>query len=115
MAQKKYLSSDRSALFSIENDVDDDEFLRRRPAGNDAGYTSYSNRTASNPSYSSYGNPSNNLEERRLQLLEKKREIEERTVESTKHSIRLLKEAEGAGIATAEVMYPFFVNFLKYL
>ncbi|XP_075218522.1 synaptosomal-associated protein 29kDa [Lycorma delicatula] len=102
MSQSKYLSTDKSSLFSIENDVDDDEFLRRHPNSN-ANFT-FSDRNASVPSYT--GNPfvsePDNFEERRYQLLEKKREIEEITVESTKRSLSLLRNSEEVGIATAE-------------
>jgi synaptosomal-associated protein 29 len=46
--------------------------------------------------------PSSKIEERRMQLLAEKKQIEDRTIQSSMRSISLLRESEDIGIATAE-------------
>lgn len=90
MCAEKYLSNNKSALFSVEDDVDDDEFLRR-PSNTSRGY----NQPTSSGSYQQ-------MEGRRLELLQQQKETEQRSVEATQRSLSLLRNSEQIGIATAE-------------
>ncbi|XP_065333799.1 synaptosomal-associated protein 29 [Cloeon dipterum] len=74
------------------SDVDDDAFLRHSKSGS-SGYMFQSD---------SLSREQQDLEDRRLQLLEKRRQIEQRTVESSNRSIGLLRDSEQIGVATAE-------------
>jgi len=78
MSGHKY--TDSNNLFA-DDDVDDETFLRN-----------------SRHSYNSQPT----FEEQRQAFIERKREIEERTVKSTERSISLLRDSEQVGIATAE-------------
>lgn len=87
-------------LYSPE-EVDDDAFLNHPRAGS-TGYMlpqHNSMTSVSRPNSSSVGM---NLEERQRQLLMKKKEIEESTLESSSRSLGLLYESEKVGAATAE-------------
>ncbi|GFV18192.1 synaptosomal-associated protein 29 [Trichonephila clavipes] len=75
-----------------DDDVDDNEFLNH-PRQGKSGYI-LSNNSA--------GSEQNQWEIRRQQLLEERRRIEERTLQSTNNSIGLLHESEQVGILTAE-------------
>lgn len=86
MAGQRYLSNQNSSFFAIEDDdVDDETFLRNSRVG----------RTNYNQDHAA-------LEDRRQQLLERKREIEERTLASSNRSITMLRDSEQIGVATAE-------------
>lgn len=78
MSGHKYVNSDK--LFA-DDDVDDDTFLRN-----------------SRHNYNSQPT----FEEQRQAFLERKLEIENRTLQSTERSIGLLRDSEQVGIATAE-------------
>lgn len=78
MSGHKY--TDSNNLFS-EDDIDDETFLRN-----------------SRHSYNSQPT----FEEQRQTFIERKREIEDRTIQSTERSISLLHDSEQVGIATAE-------------
>ncbi|XP_022199624.2 synaptosomal-associated protein 29 [Nilaparvata lugens] len=91
MCAEKYLSNNKSALFSVEDDVDDDEFLRR-PANSGNPPTSVASSSSDHQ----------RLEGRRLELLQQQKETEQRSVESTQRSLSLLRNSEQIGIATAE-------------
>ncbi|XP_011867681.1 PREDICTED: synaptosomal-associated protein 29 [Vollenhovia emeryi] len=88
MAGHNYLSDPRNPFFSLEDDVDDETFLRSAPA-----------RTA--PA-GRYQNLDNDITQTRQQLLQRKKEIEERTVQSSERSVSLLRDSEQIGVATAE-------------
>jgi synaptosomal-associated protein 29 len=90
---KRYDNSKNPFYADEENDIDDDTFLRHSKSGS-SGYMFGSNDLS---------REQRDLEERRLQLLERKRLIEERTVESSNRSIGLLRDSEQIGVATAEV------------
>ncbi|GFY79566.1 synaptosomal-associated protein 29 [Trichonephila inaurata madagascariensis] len=75
-----------------DDDVDDNEFLNH-PRQGKSGYILGNN---------SVGSEQNQWEIRRQQLLEERRRIEERTLQSTNNSIGLLHESEQVGILTAE-------------
>ncbi|KAK5638544.1 hypothetical protein RI129_012839 [Pyrocoelia pectoralis] len=70
---------DTNKLFA-EDDVDDETFLRN--------------------SRHSYNTPT--FEEQKQSFLERKQEIEDRTIKSSERSISLLRDSEQVGIATAE-------------
>lgn len=76
MSGHKYIGNNK--LF---DDVDDETFLRN-----------------SRHSY----NPPPTIEEQKQSFLERKQEIEDRTIKSTERSIGLLRDSEQVGIATAE-------------
>nr|CAD7567679.1 unnamed protein product [Timema californicum] len=87
----RYLSDSNNSFFALEDDVDDETFLRSSTA-NSSGYTLPNN---------SYQNRST-YEDKRLQLLERKKQIEENTIKSSERSISLLRDSEQIGVATAE-------------
>ena len=78
MSGHRYVNSDK--LFA-DDDVDDETFLRN-----------------SRHTY----NPPPTFEEQKQSYLERKQEIEDRTIQSTERSISLLRDSEQVGIATAE-------------
>ncbi|XP_050575868.1 synaptosomal-associated protein 29 [Bombus affinis] len=90
MASQNYLSDPKNPFFSLEDDIDDETFLKSAPPR--SGLTTYNQ----------YNNFDNGLEQKRQQLLQRKKEIEERTIQSTKRSISLLRDSEQIGAATAE-------------
>lgn len=73
-----------------DDDVDDYEFLNH-PKQGQSGYMLENDKER------------NEWENKRMQLLEEKRRIEERTLQSTNNSIGLLHESEQVGVLTAEV------------
>ena len=75
-----------------DDDVDDYEFLNHPKQGR-SGYM-LGNTISDKQS---------ELEIKRMQLLEERRRIEERTLQSTNNSLGLLHESEQVGILTAEV------------
>ncbi|XP_011163236.1 synaptosomal-associated protein 29 [Solenopsis invicta] len=85
MAGHNYLSDPKNPFFSLEDDVDDETFLRNAPA-----------RTGR------YHGFDNDIDQNRQQLLQRKKEIEERTVQSSERSVSLLRDSEQIGVATAE-------------
>jgi synaptosomal-associated protein 29 len=94
MAGKQYVTNPNTPFFSVEeDDVDDETFLRHSKSGS-SGYMLPNN---------SYLQGNNALEDNRLQLLERKKAIEERTLQSSERSISLLRDSEQIGVATAEV------------
>lgn len=80
MSGHKYIS-DSNNLFMDDDEVDDETFLRN------------SRRNFQEPS---------NLEVQRQTLIERKKAIEDRTIQSTERSINILRDSEQIGIATAE-------------
>lgn len=81
-------------FYSPDDDIDDETFLNHPRAGS-AGYMLPQHNSRPNSAVMS-------LEERQRQLLMKKREIEENTLESSNRSLGLLFESEKVGVATAE-------------
>ncbi|KAG8230473.1 hypothetical protein J437_LFUL013593 [Ladona fulva] len=91
MAGFSYTSDPKSPFFALdEDDVDDETFLRSAKKSN-SGYM-LSGETGEDKY----------LEEKRLQLLERKKMIEERTIQSSQRSLGILMESEQIGVATAE-------------
>lgn len=93
MAGHNYLSDPKNPFFSLEDDVDDETFLRSAPPRYP---TSYSNG-------GNYNNHNNELERKHQELLMRKKEIEERTLQSSVRSMSALRDSEEVGTATAEV------------
>ncbi|XP_012057287.1 PREDICTED: synaptosomal-associated protein 29 [Atta cephalotes] len=88
MAGHNYLSDPKNPFFSLEDDVDDETFLRNAPVRSE--------------SAGRYQNFDNDFTQTRQQLLQRKKEIEERTVQSSERSVSLLRDSEQIGVATAE-------------
>ncbi|XP_044737884.1 synaptosomal-associated protein 29 [Chrysoperla carnea] len=87
MSGHKYITDSKN-LFS-DDDVDDNTFLQN-------------SRQSSNYYSSSNNDPMRQLEDQRMSILERSKQIEESTLRSTQKSIGLLRESEQVGIATAE-------------
>ncbi|XP_076376136.1 synaptosomal-associated protein 29kDa [Megalopta genalis] len=85
MASQNYLSDPKNPFFSLEDDVDDETFLKNAPSRS-IGHI----------------NDDNEFENKHQQLLQRKKEIEERTIQSSERSISLLRDSEQIGAATAE-------------
>ena len=99
MAGQSYLSDPKNPFFSLEDDVDDETFIRsapRRPPVVSPNYNPYS-------SNNHYTNFDNELEQQRQDLVSRKKAIEERTILSSERSISLLRDSEQIGASTAEV------------
>ncbi|KAK6620962.1 hypothetical protein RUM43_011261 [Polyplax serrata] len=88
-----YKSNPSNSFFAFEDDIDDEKFLK-----NSRNY-SYTGQPNGNSFYSS---PQGSFEDKKAQLLERKKAIENETLESTERSLYLLRESEETGIATAE-------------
>lgn len=97
-------------------EVDDDEFLNHPRSGSSGYMLQNSQNAVSTPTYNQFsssqrhrealgldteGNRENGMD-RVQELMQKRREIEERTVDSSNRSLGLLYESERAGAATAE-------------
>lgn len=99
MSKNQYLSNSSSPLFAVEDDIDDETFLNHRPT-----YMVPSAGDYNSSSYNSNIHQYNDiLEDKRQQLLQKKKEIEDRTVQSAKKSLDLLRDSEDVGVATGVV------------
>lgn len=112
MSGNSYLRDPNNPFFSLEDDIDDETFLRGAPSNNNVKSPTSNisspdlNQDFANRLYSPT-NPNltfaEELEVRRQELLLRKREIEERTLDSTERSKTYLRETEDIGINTAEV------------
>ncbi|XP_049879175.1 synaptosomal-associated protein 29 [Pectinophora gossypiella] len=92
MSGHKYISNP-SNLFE-DDDVDDDTFVNS--------YRSRIPPPQPRPSAPAYGGHIGELERQKQQMLQRQREIEQRTLDSSARSVGLLRESEQIGIATAE-------------
>jgi synaptosomal-associated protein 29 len=94
MSKNRYLSNSSRGIFDEDDDVDDDEFLSRvRPN------VDYRNDLLGN----SFGNQElENAHRQKQQIVDTTREVEQRTLQSTERTLRLLRESENIGTATAE-------------
>lgn len=95
MAGHNYLSDPNNPFFSLEDDIDDETFLRVAPPG-----------TLPVERYH------NDFEQKRQQLLQRKKDIEERTIQSSERSVSLLRDSEQIGAATAEVIVTIYTSFI---
>nr|SVE79917.1 EOG090X0MTI [Daphnia magna]SVE80548.1 EOG090X0MTI [Daphnia magna] len=92
-------------FFDEDDDVDDDEFLKRAPNRfNGFGGKLASSLSGGNNSFQPLdgGENQNSAEERRRQLLLEKQKIEERTLQASGRAKGVLYETEQIGISTAE-------------
>ncbi|XP_015592673.1 synaptosomal-associated protein 29 [Cephus cinctus] len=94
MSGHNYLSDPKNPFFSLEDDVDDETFLRNAPS-RPSGPNNYSTGNH-------YTNFDNELEQKHQQLVARRRAIEDRTIQSSERSISLLRDSEQIGAATAE-------------
>lgn len=103
---KKRFSASRSATaYSADDDVDDDTFLNSsRTAKPTPAYGRNMGFSTDSSSKATYQQRYDILEDQKTQLLNSKKEIESRTLESTQRSLSLLRDSEDVGIATAEVI-----------
>ncbi|XP_011158278.2 synaptosomal-associated protein 29-like [Solenopsis invicta] len=79
-----YPSDPKNSFFSLEDDVNDETLLRNAPT-----------RTGRYHGF-------DDIDQNRQQLLQRQKKIEERTVQSSKRSVSLLRDSEQIGVATAE-------------
>ncbi|XP_053970573.1 synaptosomal-associated protein 29 [Hylaeus volcanicus] len=91
MASQNYLSNPNHSFFSCEDDMDDETFLKSAPP-----------RFSGRMTYNHYYNADNELEQKHQQLLQRRKDIEDRTIQSSERSISLLRDSEQIGAATAE-------------
>ncbi|XP_076249750.1 synaptosomal-associated protein 29-like [Calliopsis andreniformis] len=91
MASQNYLSDPKNPFFSLEDDIDDETFLKSAPP-----------RSSGRTPYNHYTNFDNDLEQKHQELLHRRKEIEDRTIKSSERSISLLRDSEQIGAATAE-------------
>lgn len=103
MLRKRY-STSRASTTLVDDDVDDDTFLGAA-ARSPKPVSPYANPAfpCESPSKSTFQQRYDSLEDQRTQLLNRKKDIEARTLESTKRSMSLLRDSEEVGTATAEV------------
>lgn len=98
----KYLgnssSSNRNFFDPVEEDVDDDTFLRHSQSG--SGYMLPHDRAR--VANTVPRNTQQDLESQRQELAMRRREIEDRTLQSSERGLGLLYESEKVGLATAE-------------
>lgn len=101
------------------NEVDDDEFLKHPRSGSSGYMLQNSHNTGSMSSYNQFSSSGGHRSalgldsegnresgtDRVQALMEKRREIENRTLESSERSLGLLYESERAGAATAEELH----------
>ena len=102
--------SGKNPFYTEDDEMDDDEFLRRSKGGGAAGgnYMLPNHGAAATaqghggPGPGLYGGGIDPIDARRQMLMEKRREIEARTLDSSQRSLGLLHESEKVGMATAE-------------
>lgn len=93
MSKNRYVNDTSRGIFDEDDDVDDDEFLSRvRPN------MGYRNNLLGNQELE-------NAQRQKQQVIETTKDVEQRTLQSTERTLRLLRESENIGSATAEVNY----------
>lgn len=96
MAGRQYVINPNTPVFSVDDDddddVDDETFLRHSKSGS-SGYMLPTNSHQRNSA----------LGDNLLQLLDRKKAVEESTLQSSQRSISLLRDSEQIGVAAAEV------------
>nr|CAG4637551.1 EOG090X0MTI [Ceriodaphnia reticulata]SVE73354.1 EOG090X0MTI [Ceriodaphnia reticulata] len=100
----RYVKSKSSnPFFDEEDDVDDEEFLKRAPnKRNNFGGKLANSLSGGSNSFQPLGGEDLSAEERRRQLLMEKQEIEQRTLQASSRAKGVLYETEQIGISTAE-------------
>lgn len=95
MSNSRYVSNSSRGIFDDEDSVDEDEFISRiRPNmgyRNDLLGNNFSNQELEN------------AHRQKQQVVETTRDVEQKTLQSTERTLRLLRESENIGTATAEV------------
>lgn len=95
MSKNRFVSNTSRGIFDEDDDVDDNEFLSRvRPNlgyRNDLLGNTYSNQETEN------------AQRQKQQVIETTRDVEQNTLQSTQRTLRMLRESEDIGTATAEV------------
>ena len=97
--------SGKNPFYTEEDDIDDDEFLRRSKGGGGGATGNYMLPNHGAHAHAAHSNAAaavDPIDARRQMLMEKRREIEERTLDSSQRSLGLLHESEKVGVATAE-------------
>lgn len=95
MSKNRFVSDSSRGIFDDVDDVDDNEFISRVRPNLD-----YRNDLLGN----NYGNQEfENANRQKQQVIETTRDVEQRTLNSTERTLRLLRESENIGAATAEV------------
>ena len=107
--------SGKNPFYTEDDEMDDDEFLRRSKGGGGAGgnYMLPNHGAAASTAQGhgghgpglyggGHGGGIDPIDARRQMLMEKRREIEARTLDSSQRSLGLLHESEKVGMATAE-------------
>jgi len=84
----------------FEEEIDDEAFLRHPKSGT-GGYMLPQNNSSQGGAVSPAAQ-SNTLDQQRHELMQKRREIEERTLASSERGVGLLYESEKVGLQTAE-------------
>ena len=107
--KKRFSSSSRSATaYEADDDVDDDTFLNASRSPKTFGpYGKSMGISTDSSSKATYQQRYDSLQDQKTQLLNRKAEIESRTLESTQRSLSLLRDSEDVGIATADVNFHF--------
>ncbi|XP_050537215.1 synaptosomal-associated protein 29 isoform X2 [Daktulosphaira vitifoliae] len=91
MSKNRYVSNSSRGIFDEEDEIDDNEFLSRvRPNRNDLLGQNFSNQSLAN------------AHQQKQQVIEATKDVEQRTLQSTERTLRLLRESENIGTATAE-------------
>lgn len=98
--------SNKNIFLDDDDDIDDEAFLNTN-----RNYMLSNN--LSNNGFSLNNIPST-MEEKRQEMLQKRREVEQRTIKSTERSLSYLRNSEEVGAATAEVCMVFQVLCLFY-
>lgn len=95
MSNNRFVNNSSKGLFDDEDDVDDNEFLSRVRPNVDYRHDIL---------VKNVGNQSlENAHRQKQQIIETTKEVEQKTLQSTERTLRLLRESENIGTATAEV------------
>lgn len=95
MSNNRYVNNSSRGIFDDDDDVDDNEFVSRVRTN-----VGYRNDLLGN----NFGNEElENAHRQKQQVVETTRDVEQRTLQSTERTLRLLRESENIGTATAEV------------
>eukprot|EP00088_Acartia_fossae_P069577 TRINITY_DN9120_c0_g1_i4.p1 TRINITY_DN9120_c0_g1~~TRINITY_DN9120_c0_g1_i4.p1 ORF type:complete len:280 (-),score=63.17 TRINITY_DN9120_c0_g1_i4:159-998(-) len=86
----------------FEEEIDDDAFLRHPKSGSSGYILPQHNQASSGNAQGGTSAVSNNLDQKRQEMMQKRRDIEERTLASSERGIGVLYESEKVGLQTAE-------------
>ena len=102
-------SKGSNPFYDEDDDIDDEEFLKRAPPTSTNRFNQFSGKLANslsgNNSFQPLGDgEQQSAEERHRQLLMERQKIEERTLQASGRAKGVLYETEQVGLATAEVI-----------